>query len=127
MSFAPLVLGESVESWRDGLLMHWSGGDMEGRPGRPDSMPQYWSALGQTSDGGWWKYVEFDTGERELYDQVADPYELNNRYGEPTLAAVQAEMQAMLIELKAGAVPPSGATARRTDMPVPGPLGPDTG
>ncbi len=96
---------------------------MEGRPGQPDSMPQFWAVLAQTSDGGFWKYVELDTGERELYNQRTDPYEMNNRYGEPGVAAVQAELRSKLQALKnqAGA----STTALRADMPVPGPVGPD--
>jgi N-acetylglucosamine-6-sulfatase len=127
MSFAPLILGEPVSTWRNGLLLHWSGGDMEGRPGMPDSMPQYWAVLGRAADGGWWKYVELDTGERELYDEGADPYEMNNLYGELARAGVQTEMQAMLGQLKADADAPTGPGALRADMPVPGPLGPDLG
>jgi hypothetical protein len=98
---------------------------MEGRAGQPDSMPQFWAVLAQTSDGGFWKYVELDTGERELYDQRADPYEMDNRYGEPDVAAVQDELRAELQALKAEA----GVTTTtiRADMPVPGLLGPDLG
>jgi arylsulfatase A-like enzyme len=121
-SFAPLILGQPVSAWRNALLLHWPGGDMEGRAGQPDSMPQFWGVLGQASDGGWWKYVEVDTGERELYDQAADPFELDNRYGDPDVAAVQAELAATLAGLKAQA----GATATlRTDRPVPGLVGAD--
>jgi arylsulfatase A-like enzyme len=121
-SFLPLILDQPVSSWRNSLLLHWPGGDMEGRPGRPDSMPQFWGVLGQASDGGWWKYVEVDTGERELYDEDADPYEMDNRYGDPDVAAVQAELAATLAGLKAQA----GATATlRTDRPVPGLVGAD--
>jgi hypothetical protein len=96
----------------------------------PDSMPQFWAVLGRSSDGGWWKYVELDTGERELYDENVDPYEMNNLYGEPAQAAIQAEMQVMLAQLKANAGAPTGLAAllsRRVDMPVPGPMGPDMG
>ena len=122
-SFAPLVLGEPV-TWRSELLMHWSGGDMDGRAGRPDSMPQWWAVLARTSDGGLWKYVELDTGERELYDERADPNELNNRAGEAATAGVQAELRQRLAALKSGA---GATTALRADVPVPGPLGPDEG
>jgi N-acetylglucosamine-6-sulfatase len=123
-SFAPLILGETLP-WRDSVLFHWPGGDMEGRTGQPDSMPQFWAVLAHTSDGGRWKYVELDTGERELYDEVADPYEMDNRAGEPAVAAIQAELEAELRALKAeGGVT---TTTLRADMPVPGPLGPDLG
>ena len=35
---------------------------MEGRAGQPESMPQFWGVLARTSDGGFRKYVELDTG-----------------------------------------------------------------
>jgi arylsulfatase A-like enzyme len=121
-SFAPLIIGQSV-TWRDSVLFHWPGGDMEGRAGQPDSMPQFWAVLAQASDGDLWKYVELDTGERELYNQRTDPYEMNNRAGEPATANIQAELRAELQALKnqAGAT----STALRADMPVSGPVGPD--
>ena len=123
-SFAPLILGENIP-WRDSVLFHWPGGDMNGRAGQPDSMPQFWAVLAHTSDGGLWKYVELDTGERELYDERADPYETNNRAGETATAAIQAELRAELQALKAEAGVTT--TTLRADMPVPGPLGPDLG
>ena len=105
--------------WRTRLLQHWSGGDAMGRAGRPDSFPQFWSVV--TADG--WKYVELDTGERELYDGRADPYELVNQAGRPAHARRQADLARDLARLKAAA----GASAfgRNTMQPVPGVLGPD--
>jgi N-acetylglucosamine-6-sulfatase len=46
-----------------------------------------------------YKYVEWDTGERELYDLQTDPYELSNFYptGDPTLIA---KLSAKLAALK---------------------------
>jgi N-acetylglucosamine-6-sulfatase len=123
-SFAPLVLGQTVP-WRQSLLLHWPGGDMEGRAGRPDSMPQFWGVLGQPSSGGLWKYVELDTGERELYDEVADPYELDNRAGDADTTAVQAEMARMLATLESQAGVTTSGGALRADVPVAGTLGAD--
>jgi N-acetylglucosamine-6-sulfatase len=123
-SFAPLILGETVP-WRDSVLFHWPGGNMDGQAGQPDSIPQFWAVLAQTRDGGFWKYVELDTGERELYDERADPYEMNNRADEAATAAIQAELRAELQALKAEAGVTT--TTLRADMPVPGPLGPDLG
>jgi N-acetylglucosamine-6-sulfatase len=123
-SLVPLILGQDVP-WRDSLLLHWPGGDMEGAPGQPDSMPQFWGVLARTSDGGLWKYVELDTGERELYDELADPDELTNLVDDPSDAAVQADLQARLATLKTQAGASSSPAARRPDQPVPGPVGPD--
>ncbi len=86
-----------------------------------------------------WKYIEYDTGERELYDLTADPYELDNRAGLPAYAARQAEMAGVLAALLVGerpldllltptptASPPPSPTATATLVPpptaTPGPL-----
>ena len=106
-------------TWRRFLLQHWSGGDAEGVADQPDSFPQFWSVV---SSGGW-KYVELDTGEKELYDGNADPYELVNRAGHPDYASQQALLQRELARLKqkAGA----DRLPLNTSMPGPGLLGPD--
>jgi arylsulfatase A-like enzyme len=123
-SLVPLILGADVP-WRDSLLLHWPGGDMEGKDGQPDSMPQFWGVLARTANGGLWKYVEVDTGERELYDEVADPDELANVVGNPSDATVLADLQARLATLKAAAGASQSPAAIRADVPVPGPVGPD--
>ncbi len=45
---------------------------------------------------GRWKYVEHDTGERELYDLVADPYELRSLHARSETARVRAELAPLL-------------------------------
>ncbi len=47
---------------------------------------------------GRWKYVEYNNGDRELYDLVADPYELQSLHGDPT----KSDVIARLAELIAG-------------------------
>ena len=55
-------------SWRSAFLIeHWSGGG-----GSPDP-PTYAGIRSDTH-----KYVEYDTGEKELYDLSSDPYELQS-------------------------------------------------
>lgn len=54
---------------------------------------------------GAWKYVELDTGERELYDQAADPYELTNQASNPDAATTRDAMEALLGSLQ-GSQPP---------------------
>ncbi len=111
--------------WRDSVLFHWPGGDMEGRPGQPDSMPQFWAVLAHTSDGGFWKYVELDTGNGSSTTRAPTPTRWTTGTGTPRLAAVQEELRAELQALKAEAGVTT--TTLRADMPVPGPLGPDLG
>jgi hypothetical protein len=36
------------------------------------------------------------TGAGELYDLVADPHELDNRYDDPAMAGIRAELEAMI-------------------------------
>jgi arylsulfatase A-like enzyme len=36
-----------------------------------------------------WKYVRYWTGDEELYDLIADPYELNSRQKDPSLASLK--------------------------------------
>jgi arylsulfatase A-like enzyme len=47
-----------------------------------------------------WVYSELATGERELYDLKADPYELHNRAGEPAYAAIQGRLATRLALLR---------------------------
>lgn len=50
--------------------------------------------------GGTWKYVEYVTGETELYDLDADPFELTNVTNHPAHAALKASMAARLHQLQ---------------------------
>lgn len=43
-----------------------------------------------------WRYVRYDTGERELYDEVNDPGEVVNLAGLPSSAAIMAELDAYM-------------------------------
>jgi len=47
-----------------------------------------------------YKYVEYNTGEKELYDLVADPFELQSRHGDPAFAFLQAELARRLAPLR---------------------------
>lgn len=48
---------------------------------------------------GRYKYIEYATGERELYDLRADPYELESRHDDPRYADVRRRLAAELAEL----------------------------
>ena len=58
-----------------------------------------------------WVYTEYDTGEVELYDLVADPWQLENLAASPEHAAVLAELGAVLHDEVIG---PDGVTFRTT-------------
>lgn len=46
-------------------------------------------------------YVEYVTGERELYDLARDPFQLESRHADPAYAGVQAALQPVLGALRA--------------------------
>lgn len=90
-SLVPLVLDRRI-SWRGGVLLHAID---DAYP-----MPGYWGIHTKA-----YLYVEFTTGEKELYDLKgvlgpADPYELTNRVNTPAYAAVETNLAARLLKLK---------------------------
>ena len=71
-SFLPLILGTAVK-WRTFFLAeHWA------EPAGSDPTPQQFSPTFNLIRDQNWKYIEYVTGEIELYDLDIDPYELNN-------------------------------------------------
>jgi arylsulfatase A-like enzyme len=58
-------------------------------------IPEFYSV--RTMD---WKYIEYVTGECELYDLVNDPYELQNLADRWRYRDIQTELEARLAELK---------------------------
>ncbi|HZD18499.1 MAG TPA: sulfatase [Actinomycetota bacterium] len=86
-SLVPLLAGSAV-GWRDALFLDYVGDDHV--PG--------WSGL-RTRAG--FLYVEYVTGERELYDLTgslgpADPFELDNRIEDPAYSGIASELAAEL-------------------------------
>jgi N-acetylglucosamine-6-sulfatase len=61
-----------------------------------------WAGL----QNGQYKYVKYWTGEEELYDLNADPYELNNLQGDPTQAEVKTAMSTRTQQLRGLAIIP---------------------
>jgi arylsulfatase A-like enzyme len=49
---------------------------------------------------GRWKYVEYATGERELYDLIADPHELASLHADPAQGPTMVRLAEMLQSLK---------------------------
>ncbi len=90
VSLLPLLENPSL-SWRDELLIeHWPAIDGVG-----ELIPQFYAV--RTHD---WKYVEYETGECELYDLQTDPYELENRCNQENYAEIQSDLKTRLERLK---------------------------
>jgi arylsulfatase A-like enzyme len=85
-SLVPLLRNDPDVSWRDEVLLeHFAGA----------GNPAFWAIRTPS-----WKYAELDTGERELYDMVGDPYELENVAGQPAMAGIEDELSTRLASLK---------------------------
>jgi N-acetylglucosamine-6-sulfatase len=83
-SLLPLLHGDQPVDWRNAILVEHHGPDLSG--GDPDFQqpasgnPRTYEAMRTHR----LLYVEYDDGERELYDLRSDPYELNNIAGRLT-------------------------------------------
>jgi arylsulfatase A-like enzyme len=90
LSLVPLLKDGNAD-WRDSLLIeHWPTEE-----GIGSKIPEFYAV--RNAD---WKYVEYSTGERELYDLKHDPYELENLAGKPEYAGIQERLKKRLDELK---------------------------
>jgi arylsulfatase A-like enzyme len=88
-SVVPL-LANTASSWRTDLLNeHWNG-----------AIPDNGLVKGEFN-GATWKYVEYETGETELYNLDTDPFELTNVTNVPANATLKATMAARLHQLQA--------------------------
>ena len=81
----PLIDGE-VQSLERPILLH--------HVHYPGVAPTFWGLRTERLT-----YVVYESGERELYDNAADPHQLHNLAGEPafgeTVEALQAQLDAM--------------------------------
>lgn len=66
------LLSDPSASWRDGFLIEQYQDDGEERS-MTSLVPAY---VGFRTEE--WKYIEYETGERELYNLITDPFEMNN-------------------------------------------------
>jgi len=90
MSLVPL-LKDSNATWRDSILLeHWPTEEGVG-----SKIPEFYAV--RNAD---WKYVEYSTGEKELYDLKNDPYELENIADKPAYTEIQKQLKIRLDELK---------------------------
>jgi N-acetylglucosamine-6-sulfatase len=71
-SVLPLAQNPAATGKREAILSEWISPNAGGGPYNP---PKWWAV--RTADR---VYVEYETGERELYDLEADPHQLHNIY-----------------------------------------------
>jgi arylsulfatase A-like enzyme len=94
VSILPLLTNPTTP-WRDHFLFEHFQEAASPDEGLTTAIPTFYGV--RTED---WKYVEYDTGERELYDLKADPYELHNLAGQPGHDEIIASLRARLQDLK---------------------------
>ncbi len=87
-SFAPLLRGEDPP-WRSAVLLEGFG-----MKNRKRNLPAYEAVRTKT-----YKYVEYQTGDKELYDLQNDPYELANTY-ESADSSLTADLKTRLNALR---------------------------
>jgi arylsulfatase A-like enzyme len=101
-SLLPVLAGDPT--WRsDFLVEHLEGTNL---------VPTYCAVRSER-----WMYVSYTTGEEELYDLRADPYELENLASEPTERRVLEGRRARLREL-CSPVPPGYGDRTDTSVPI---------
>jgi N-acetylglucosamine-6-sulfatase len=93
-SVLPLLAGDAA-GWRtDFLIEHWE---------NKVQVPAYCAVRNQQ-----YLYVEYETGEQELYDLKTDPYELTNLASDPTQASTLSTLHGRMVQLCSP--PPPGFT-----------------
>jgi arylsulfatase A-like enzyme len=93
-SFAKL-LSNPNETWRDGFLIEQYEDDGEERS-MVSLVPSY---VGYRTTK--WKYIEYSTGEQELYNLLRDPYEMTNLASLPEYASIINELKQRIEKTKA--------------------------
>jgi arylsulfatase A-like enzyme len=87
-SLRPVIEGVSTAPWRDAILLERAVTNLHPYPG-----PVRAKALSGILTREGRKYVEYEGGERELYDLGTDPYELTNRYAGTPPAGLASRLQ----------------------------------
>ncbi|HVJ15653.1 MAG TPA: sulfatase-like hydrolase/transferase [Polyangiaceae bacterium] len=91
-------LADPAVPLRDSLLIEHYGS------GFPSVAAEVYAALRSRDDQGNWKYVEYASGDKELYELDSDPFELDSRHNDATLASRKASMAAELAPQKGVAI-----------------------
>ncbi|HEX4490235.1 MAG TPA: Calx-beta domain-containing protein [Acidimicrobiia bacterium] len=89
-----------------------------GRACWPPNSPAKQVFLGVVTDR--YKYIEYASGDRALYDLDDDPYELHSVAGDPDYADVQSQLVATLAALRAGPPPDTTIVTGPSGIVAPG-------
>lgn len=90
LSLVPL-LKDPAAPWRENILLeHWPANEGVGA-----LIPEYYAIRSAK-----WKYVEYVSGEKELYDLLNDPYEMENLAGKKKYRDIQNALAEKLAALK---------------------------
>lgn len=106
-SFVPL-LSQLDPFWRDSLLLEGYDNGFRNKPYVPPDFEAIRTVDGRT-------YVEYETGERELYDLTTDPHQLRSLHDGPERAIEESTLSARLEALKNC----SGKSCRTAENPQP--------
>jgi N-acetylglucosamine-6-sulfatase len=87
VSFMSLLGPNPPQTWRTDFLVEHLGT-------RHTPIPTYCAVRNQG-----YTYVDYQTGEQELYDLAADPYQLQNQAGNPAYASILSSMHDRLLQL----------------------------
>jgi arylsulfatase A-like enzyme len=105
------LAGATIPVPIDGVSFHsWIVGE-KSSSARTDFLMEGWQApeyFGVRDIAGKTSYIEYGTGEKELYDLTVDPYQLTNVVDDPQYAAVRMRAAKRLAELL-----PSWLTAKK--------------
>jgi N-acetylglucosamine-6-sulfatase len=94
-SLSPLLVGTQPTSWRSAFLLENWRDQTERKPGNPVLATLTYDGIRTETH----KYVEYDTGEKELYDLSSDPYELQSQH-KTANPELEASLKTKLNELK---------------------------
>jgi arylsulfatase A-like enzyme len=91
VSLVPVLQSASAPGRESFFFEHYRDTEADDPSGLGTTIPSFW---GIRTAG--WKYVEYETGEKELYNLVNDPYEMQNIINQPGTEQIVATLSGQL-------------------------------